>query len=222
MQIIPIKLSFSNAYLVKDRKSILVDAGAPRQADKILSAISGAGVNEKDISLILQTHGHFDHAGSTAELKRRLGGPVAVHLNDAFMLRKGINGEIKPRNLEARIVKAVVPNSFEACEPDMLIEEEMTLSDFGVNGKIFFTPGHTKGSISVLLDNNEAILGDVMMGGMMGGALFGKSPNYHYFIDDLSDLHASIKKIFSWKPSQLYVGHGGPLSPDDAIRRFSK
>ena len=145
-----------------------------------------------------------------------------MHLNDAFMLRKGINGEIKPRNLEARIVKAVVPNSFEACEPDMLIEEEMTLSDFGVNGKIFFTPGHTKGSISVLLDNNEAILGDVMMGGMMGGALFGKSPNYHYFIDDLSDLHASIKKIFSWKPSQLYVGHGGPLSPDDAIRRFSK
>ena len=222
MQIIPIKLSFSNAYLVKDRKSILVDAGAPRQADKILSGVRAAGVNEKDISLILQTHGHFDHAGSTAELKRRLGVPVAVHLADAFMLRKGINGEIKPRNLEARIIKAVVPNSFETCEPDMLIEEEMTLSDFGVNGKIFFTPGHTKGSISVLLDNNEAIIGDVMMGGVMGGALFGKSPNYHYFIDDLSDLHASLKKIFSWKPSRLYVGHGGPLSPEDAIRRFSK
>ena len=222
MQIIPIKLSFSNAYLVKDRRSILVDAGAPRQADKILSGVRGAGVNEKDISLILHTHGHFDHAGSTAELKRRLGVPVAVQLNDAFMLRKGINGEIKPRNLEARIIKAVVPNSFETCEPDMLIEEEMTLSDFGVNGKIFFTPGHTKGSISVLLDNNEAIIGDVMMGGVMGGVLFGKSPNYHYFIDDLSDLHTSLKKIFSWKPSRLYVGHGGPLSADDAIRRFSK
>jgi len=222
MQIIQIKLSFSSAYLVKDKKSILVDAGAPNQADQILAAVHKAGVNPKDIALILHTHGHFDHAGSTVELKRRLGVPVAVHVKDAFMLRQGINGEIKPRNFEARMIKAVVPNSFEACEPDILIEEEMILTDFGINGKVFFTPGHTKGSISVLCENSEAIIGDVMMGGVLGGALFGTRPNYHYFIDDRNDLNASLKKIFSWKPSKLYVGHGGPLSYGDVIDRFSQ
>ena len=39
MQIIKIKLGFSNAYLVKDKKSILVDAGSPGEADKILAAV---------------------------------------------------------------------------------------------------------------------------------------------------------------------------------------
>jgi glyoxylase-like metal-dependent hydrolase (beta-lactamase superfamily II) len=222
MQIIQIKLSFSNAYLVKDKKSILVDAGAPNQADQILAAVQKAGVNPKDIALILHTHGHFDHAGSTAELKRRLNVPTAVHVNDAFMLREGRNGEIKPRNFEARVVKAIVPNSFETCEPDILIKEEMSLTDFGVNGKVFFTPGHTKGSLSVLCENDQAIIGDVMMGGVMGGALFGTRPYYHYFIDDLHDLHTSMKKIFSWKPSTLYVGHGGPLNYNDVVDRFSK
>ncbi|HNB41906.1 MAG TPA: MBL fold metallo-hydrolase, partial [Anaerolineales bacterium] len=86
MEIIKIKLSVSNAYLVKDRKSILVDTGSSHEADKILAEVKRAGVNEKDISLILHTHGHVDHAGSTAELKRRLGVPVAVHAEDAFML----------------------------------------------------------------------------------------------------------------------------------------
>ena len=222
MEIIRIKLSFSNAYLVKDKKSILVDTGAPNQADQILAAVQKAGVDPKDIALIVHTHGHFDHAGSTAELKRRLGIPVAVHINDAFMLREGRNGEIKPRNFEARVIKMVVPNSFETCEPDILLEEEMTLTDFGINGKVFFTPGHTKGSMSVLFENNEAIIGDMMMGGVMVGALFGTRPNYHYFIDNLDDLHASMKKIVEWKPSKFYVGHGGPLGYEDVIDRFSK
>ena len=220
MEIIRIKLPFSNAYLVKDRKAILVDAGAPNQADKILAVIQKAGVSPADISLILHTHGHFDHAGSTAELKRRLGVPTAVHAGDAFMLREGTNGEIKPRNFEARLIMALVPNSFEPSEPDILLEEEMTLTDFGVDGKVLFTPGHTKGSIS-FLSENEAIIGDLLMGGWAGGAVLASRPNYHYYIDDRDQLHASLKKILSYKPSTLYVGHGGPLTFKSVIEHFS-
>lgn len=221
MEIIKIKLSISNAYLVKDRKAILVDAGAPHEADKILAAVAKAGVNTKDITLILHTHGHVDHAGSTAELQRRLHVPTAIQHQDAFMLQQGINGEVKPRNLEAQLVKAMVPNAFEACEPDLILNEEISLTDFGVDGKVFFTPGHTKGSVSILFGNNEAIIGDVMMGGILGGALFGTRPNYHYFIDDLSEVHASMKKIFTWQPSKLYVGHGGPLTCQAAEAQFA-
>jgi hydroxyacylglutathione hydrolase len=221
MKIVHIKLGFSKAYLITDKKSILVDTGAPREAEKILAAVQKAGINPKDISLLLHTHGHFDHAGSAAALKRKLNIPIAVHTNDAFMLRQGINGEIKPRNLEAQFIKVIVPNSFEPSEPDILLEEEMSLTDFGVNAKVIFTPGHTKGSLTVLSENNEAIVGDVMMGGWVGGALFGSRPNYHYFIDDLDQVHASIKKIMQFKPTTLYVGHGGPLDGKDVLQRFS-
>jgi glyoxylase-like metal-dependent hydrolase (beta-lactamase superfamily II) len=220
MKIIKIKLSVSNAYLVMGKKTILVDAGAPNEADKILAAVKRAGVDEKDFSLILHTHGHIDHAGSTAELKRRLGIPVAVHEVDAFMLKTGTNGEVKPRNWEAGLVKTMLVRPFEAVEPDLIVREETSLTDFGVNANIIFTPGHTKGSLSVLVEN-EAIIGDVMMGGWMGGRLFGSRPNYHYFIDDLDAVHASMNKVLSFKPVKLYVGHGGPLSAADALNRFS-
>jgi glyoxylase-like metal-dependent hydrolase (beta-lactamase superfamily II) len=198
-----------------------VDTGAPNEADKILAAIQKTGINIKDISLLLHTHGHFDHAGSTAALKRKLNIPIAVHTNDAFMLRQGINGEIKPRNFEAQFIKTIVPKSFEPSEPDILLEEEMLLTGFGVNAKVIFTPGHTKGSLTVLSESNEAIVGDVMMGGWVGGAVFGSRPNYHYFIDDLDQVHASIKKIMRFKPTKVYVGHGGPLNGIDIMQRFS-
>jgi len=220
MRIIKIKLSVSNAYLIMDKKSILVDAGAPNEADKILAAVEQAGVSKKDISLILHTHGHIDHAGSTAELKRRLGVPVAVHAADEFMLKTGTNGEVKPRNLEARMVAAMLVRPFEAVEPDIVLEEESVLSDFGVEGKVVFTPGHTQGSIS-FLTGKDAIIGDVMMGGWMGGAFFGTRPNYHYFIDDLAAVHDSMKKILGYRPSMLYVGHGGPLAYQAVADRFS-
>lgn len=222
MEVIKIKLSVSNAYLVKDKKSILIDTGSPKEADKILSAVKKAGVDVKDLSLILHTHGHVDHAGSTAELKRRLGIPSAIHKEDAFMLQTGTNGLVNAINFEAEIYKRILVKPFEASEPDILIENEMSLSDFGVDGKIVFTSGHTKGSISILFGNNEMIIGDVMMGGFMGGNLFASRPTYHYFYNNLDEIKSSIKKIVNLKPAKMYVGHGGPLLLADVRKRFSE
>lgn len=221
MQIFKIRLSVSNAYLVKDRKAMLVDTGSSNEADKILAAVKRAGVDEKDISLILHTHGHVDHAGSTAELKRRLGAPVAVHAEDAFMLKTGTNGTVNPINFEASIYKRLLVKPFEPSEPDLVIEKEMTLKEFGVNARVAFTPGHTKGSISVLFGNNEAIIGDVMMGGLMGGNLFPSRPTYHYFYENFDEIKASIRKVIEYKPVKVYVGHGGPMTMDAIIKRFS-
>ena len=49
-EIIKIKLSVSNAYLVKDKKAILIDTGSPNEADKILAAVNRAEVHVKDPS----------------------------------------------------------------------------------------------------------------------------------------------------------------------------
>lgn len=222
MEIIKIKLSFSNAYLVKDRKAMLVDTGSPNEADKILAAVKHTGVSEKDISLILHTHGHVDHAGSAAELKRRLGVPVAVQTEDAFMLRTGTNGAVNPINFGASIYKQLLVKPFEPSQPDLVIEKEMTLKEFGVNARVAFTPGHTKGSISILLGNGEAIIGDVMMGGFIGGNLFPSRPMYHYFFENFQEIQNSIRKLIEYKPSKLHVGHGGPLSLAAVAARFEQ
>ena len=212
MRIIPIPLRFSNAYLVIDQHAILVDAGFPGDADAIMRAITRAGLTPRDITLLVHTHGHLDHVGATAELQQRLDVPTMIHQADAPNLITGSNGVVKPRNLEARLVAAMLVRPFDPVIPDIVLSAETSLHAYGVDGQIIFTPGHTKGSISLLLGNGEAIVGDVMMGGWWGGVLRPQHPNYHYFIDDIHDVHQSISRLLSHAPTRWYVGHGGPLA----------
>lgn len=222
MKIHRLKLSFSNVYLVQGEKTILVDSGMPGEGKQILNAARKIGVKPGDISLILHTHAHVDHAGSSAELKRILGIPTAVHVADADQLRRGRMNPLTPMRLEARLIKPVVDRPFPALEPDLLIDEATDLSRFGIQGAIFHTPGHTAGSISLFFPNREAIIGDLLMGGYMGGNLLSSQPKYHYFAEDLRAVRASIRKVIALQPARLFVGHGGPLDPHTVVNKFSR
>lgn len=222
MQVIQIKLSFSNAYLIKGRKTILVDTGSPREGVRILRALAQLGIEPKDFSLILHTHAHMDHAGSTLELKRWIDVPTAIHEADAAMLASGRMGPLTATGLEGRLLLPLVNQPFPGIRANIIIKEEISLKEFGVDGKVLFTPGHTAGSISVLLNDGQAIAGDVLMGGNLGGYLFGSRPNYHYFAEDLDAIHSSIRRLVHSQVKRIYVGHGGPLAPEDVRQRFEK
>ncbi|MCA2002768.1 MAG: MBL fold metallo-hydrolase [Chloroflexi bacterium] len=222
MKITHIKLSFSNAYLVTGRKTVIVDTGMPGEQDKILRAAERAGVKAEDISLILHTHGHVDHAGSSAALAKRLNLPTAVHRADEGMMQTGKMNNLNCLRLEARMILPLVNKPFPPVQPDLFVDETFNLSAFGVEGRILHTPGHTAGSVSVLLSDGAAIVGDVMMGGYMGGNLLGRRPNYHYFADDLNAVHGSIQNLLDAGVKTFYVGHGGPLERDDVARRFAR
>lgn len=223
IQIIPIKLSYSNAYLLKGRKTILVDTGAPGEGLKILRTLARIGIEPKNFSLILHTHAHFDHAGSTLQLKGWIDVPTAIHEADAAMLARGQMNPLTALGLESKLLKLMLSGmAFPAVKADIVIKDEISLKDFGVDGKITFTPGHTTGSLSILLNNGDAIVGDLMRGGDLGGALFPSQPRYHYYADDLEQMRASIQKIMALKPKRLYVGHGGPLDAQSVKTYFSK
>jgi hydroxyacylglutathione hydrolase len=222
-QLIPIKLSYSNAYLIKGRKTILVDTGAPREGVKILRALARFGIEPKDFSLILHTHAHFDHAGSTLQLKRWVDVPTAVHEADAAMLASGrLEKPLTAITLEGQLLKPFMGVTFAPLKADIVIKDEIALKEFGVDGKVIFTPGHTAGSLSILLNDGQAIVGDLLGGGSFGGNLFPSRPRYHYYADDLEQTRASIKKIMSLKPKRLYVGHGGPLEAEVVKTYFSR
>jgi glyoxylase-like metal-dependent hydrolase (beta-lactamase superfamily II) len=51
------------AYLVVDEKSALIEAGCPVQASEILNAVEKLGYDAKELSYIIPTHVHGDHAG---------------------------------------------------------------------------------------------------------------------------------------------------------------
>jgi hypothetical protein len=72
------------------------------------------------------------------------------------------------------------------------------------------------------LGNGDAIVGDVMMGGWLGGAIRPTTPNYHYFVDDWSAVNQSITRLLSVAPQRWHVGHGGPLTRDRIARQFAR
>jgi glyoxylase-like metal-dependent hydrolase (beta-lactamase superfamily II) len=61
---------------------VLVDAAWPNKADAILEGVRQTGHDPADIKHLLLTHGHVDHAGSAAEISRRIGAKVYVHAAD--------------------------------------------------------------------------------------------------------------------------------------------
>ena len=105
-------------------------------------------------------------------------------------------------------------------EPDILIDETFRLDSFGVAGQIIATPGHSTGSICVLLDGGECLAGDLMMGGTLGGYMFGRRPGLPYFLDDREQNLASIRRLLEHPLKLVHVGHGGPLEPDAIRQRF--
>lgn len=219
--IIPIPLKWSNAYLIKGERPILVDTGSPGETAQIIRAMSKVKVAPQQLALILHTHGHHDHCGSTWEMKRFSQAPLAIHQADHELLQTGRNGKLVPTRFSARFMRQLFARSkFQGVGANVIIRDEISLEPHGVAGKILFTPGHTLGSISVLLDNGQAIIGDLLMGGHLGGQFQPNQPRYPYFAYDLTVVDWSLKKLFKHQPTKLYVGHGGPLEAEAVRETF--
>jgi hydroxyacylglutathione hydrolase len=221
-KIIPIKLSLSQAYLVQGAGGdcILVDTGSPGEEEKILAAVARAGIAVGAIRLLVHTHGHVDHAGSTVALAQKLGVPTAVHSADASLVQTGRMNPLTPLRLEARLIKPFVSHPFPPFTPDLWLDETFALADWGIDGQILPTPGHTAGSISLLFPDNSAIVGDVLMGGYMGGNILPHRPNYHYFADDVAAVHHSLQALVAAGVQTFYPGHGGAITATAVVHRW--
>jgi hydroxyacylglutathione hydrolase len=229
---------FTNAFLLRGGGgSILVDTGCPGRADLILARLAEHGVTPNDVRLILITHGHTDHFGSAAALRERTGAPVAVHALDANAVRQGIHqpDSLQPTGWLIALLMRIsalrtlaVPDRAPAFEPDVVFEKEWRLDEYastlrrgsgqallsagGITGRVLLTPGHTPGSVSVLLDSGEAIVGDMIIGNFL--RLLHK-PGPPIVSWDLERNWESVRQLLALSPRIVYVGHGGPFETKD-------
>ena len=219
--IYPIQLRISTAYVLVGERTVLVDTGSAREEEKILRGMRRFNLEPGRIALLLHTHGHTDHAGSTLALKQRLRVPAAVHAADAPKMRAGDSRPFVPLRFSSLILSLFLDPRFPAVEPDLLIDEGYSLTEFGLPATVLHTPGHTPGSISILFEDGRAIAGDLMMGGSLGGAIHPFEPGYHYFAEDLTELRRSIRKLLDRGAKTIYLGHGGPLDAARVRERFA-
>lgn len=217
--IIPISLGMVSVFIVRGEKTILIDTGYKGSEEKILNRMNEEGIDPDELSLILLTHGHNDHYGSADLIRKKTGAPIAIHKFDADNIRNCCNGELYPTGRLGKVVSLFMGSDDKSkgkgFEPDIVIEDGLDLEEYGVKGKVISTPGHTQGSISIVLDSREIIIGDLMM------AFFQKKkPGYPVWAQDISIVKNSIEEVMKMSPKIIYASHGGPFTPEAVLKKF--
>lgn len=220
-KILRIKAGTSNVYLIKNGlNSILIDAGNKNKHKKIARVIRKHGLKETDIKLIILTHTHYDHTGSLAELKKRTGAKVVVSENEAEALKKGCTPYPKGTNAFFRFIVMIGKKFFSSMaqfspvQPDILVDDNFDLSEYDFKGYIASTPGHTDGSITVILEDKYAVLGDTAF------SIFPQV--YPPFANNPELLGRSWEKLLKSGIIYCFPGHGRPFPVEKLQRTFEK
>ena len=217
MDIHTVPMGITRCYVIRDTESILVDCGPPNKLNAFVKGLQKASIDPKHIKLIVQTHGHWDHIGSARVVKSLTGALLAMHEPDSSYLEKSMNLLPIGVTLWGKILTTIPtkPKVGVTAVDIILSDEDFSLVPFGIRGKVVYTPGHTMGSVSVLLDNGDAFVGDLVMSGFPVRV----NPGLPIFAEDTKRVKESIKLLLESGAKTFYPGHGRPF-PASAISKF--
>jgi hydroxyacylglutathione hydrolase len=209
-----IKGGVTNSYLIRDRGAILVDPGERAQRRNLIVKLVHLLDDLRSLKLVVLTHAHFDHAGAAVAVREATGAAVAVHRNDAAWLREGTVLVPKGTTAWGRVSRATLMPlmlpfvKMPPLEPEIVIEgDELDLAPYGVSGKVIHTPGHSPGSVSVLLESGEAFVGDLAM----NGPPFCLKPRFGIFAQEPWRVPASYEKLMKLGATRIFPAHGRPF-----------
>ena len=223
-QIHTIKLGFDQCYLIGDNDLIMIEAGESNKKKDFLKKLAGLGIKPEQIKLIIITHGHWDHIGSAKDIKELTGAKIAMHENEKEWLEKsmiilppGVTlwGKIffKIMSLFKPLIK--VPST----KVDIILgNNSVLLNEYGIDGSIEYTPGHSSGSVSVLLETGEAFVGDLLMNRIP----LRMTPGLPIFAEDLSELKQSLELLLEKGVRKIYPAHGKLFNADIIHKELKK
>lgn len=192
-------------YLVNLGDLVLIDAGAGKSAAAIVENIESLGFQAKNLSAVLATHCHFDHIGGIPKLKKMTGCHIIAHELDAGPMEKG-----DPVRTAADWYNA----SFPPTRVDYKLNEVREVLKFE-KGELLclHTPGHTPGSISVILDRDGKRV-------LFGQDIHG--PFAESFGSDLAAWRKSMDILLGLKADILCEGHFGVIKPEEKVEEYIK
>ncbi len=192
----------------------MVDSGIPQKGAVFTRTLDEEGIHFEDVNLVILTHGHYDHIGSASEIKSLTGASLAMHKAEVHWLENSLK-PLSPGTtawgrflnvLQAPFIPFIkIPPS----EVDVVIDDDgLSLADYGIAGRVVYTPGHSSGSVSVVLDTGEAFVGDLAMNKFPVRL----RPGLPIFADDPAAVISSWKNLIKLGVSTIYPAHGKPFS----------
>lgn len=142
-EVIPVGLLQCNCSILGDpvtHEAIVVDPGD--DVERILEILRR---HQLKVLAIVSTHAHIDHVGGLAQLHRVTGAPVLFHEADLPLYR----------GLDEQAQWLGVPTP-ETTRIDDFVKEGDTLRWGGFGAHVLHTPGHTPGSISLVVQPTAA------------------------------------------------------------------
>ena len=232
-----LNLGMVNAFLLESGgNAVLVDSGYP--GSDIASRLDALGLEADQPRLALVTHAHSDHFGGLPGLLAlRPDLKVAVGEADAEGLALGIDVDLEPLGQRGRLAARLTGTGRQndggqpratgrGIKADLLFQGGESLALYGMDATILATPGLTRGSLSVFIEDAEgrdgrplgpvAIVGDLVMGGFV----MKKRPSPPFFASGMDELRSSLAILKDLGAKTLFTGHGGPLDADRVFRKF--
>jgi len=214
----------ANCYIVSQGDSaVLVDTGTENTRDKILEKCWAANVG-----LIVLTHGHYDHVQNAVFLSQALGAPVAMHpadmpVNmhpaDAPVLRNILAEPIAAHSFQGKLMAGVIrlgqrpklknlvtrvqKNEIPPFVPEIELRDGFSLEAFGVDARVIALPGHTRGSVGLLV-GSDLFAGDALMN-------IGKPGRAAHYVDRAAMEESAARISALGEDVTVWFGHGKPV-----------
>ncbi len=168
IKIIQLLSGRSKVFLLSNsNKNIIIDTSTKYYWKKLDRRLKLLNINK--IDYLILTHTHYDHAENSINLKEKYKALLVVHSKEADCLTEGKTIIPKGTNRLTKIIAKLLEKKFGSyrivkCAYDILVDSIYDLKETSFNAYIMHTPGHTPGSISVIVDDEVAVVGDAMFG----------------------------------------------------------
>ncbi|HTX73304.1 MAG TPA: MBL fold metallo-hydrolase [Rectinemataceae bacterium] len=244
MELVSLRLSVTRDYLFKNgSKYVLVDTGYKEDWKLFSRRLEEAGIQITQISHLILTHHHDDHVGLVHKVVAMNPAIVVVMslqtkelllagkndvLHGGGLLNKRVAALLRFKQLYVSLIvgeridsaQNLMFEPYKARENDIVFGAEVRLRDIGIeaDATLFFSPGHSIDSVSILFGDGDCLVGDAAANFLA----FAGTKNCVVFVRDLEEYYRTWEDILARGAKRIFPAHGAVFDSDRLRRNLRR